>query len=159
MDFFPAKYVPWFRWLQNTPAGATIRDSPILFPSFMTVHLIGIAMLLGTILMMDLNLLGVAMRRQTAQEIGEQLKGWMLGGLALVLGSGGFLFVARALRCYRNPYFRWKMLLLALALAHHFSLHRRAVSAANGVVRRVAAGVSLALWFGAGLIGNIFTSF
>jgi hypothetical protein len=41
--------LPIFRAIQNTALGATVRDSPVLFPAVMTVHLIGLAMLIGTI--------------------------------------------------------------------------------------------------------------
>jgi hypothetical protein len=56
--------LPLFRAIQNTPLGSTIRNSPTLFPCVMTVHLVGLAMLVGTILLMDLGLLGTGMRRQ-----------------------------------------------------------------------------------------------
>jgi hypothetical protein len=154
--------LPWFRWLQNTPVGATIRDSPILFPCFMTVHLLGLAMLVGTILLMDLGLLGIGMRRQPVSEIAGQLRGWTLGGAALVLGSGAFLFAARAVRCYRNPYFHLKMILLLMAAIYHVTLHRQVILDAARIAparRKLTAAVSLLLWIGAGFAGQVFTAF
>jgi hypothetical protein len=154
--------LPLFRAIQNTPLGATIRDSPILFPGVMTIHLIGLAMLIGTILIMDLGLLEIGMRRQPVSEIALQLRSWTTCGAALVLGSGALLFTARAVRCYRNPYFHLKMLLLIVAAIHHLTMHRRVIRDAARIAparRKLAATVSLVLWIGAGFAGQVFTAF
>jgi hypothetical protein len=154
--------LPIFRAIQNTALGATVRDSPVLFPAVMTVHLIGLAMLIGTILMMDLGLLELGMRRQPVSEIAGQLRGWTASGAALVLVSGAVLFIARAVRCYRNPYFHLKMLLLIAAAIFHLTVHRRMIrdAAEMGPARRkLTASVSLLLWLGAGFAGQVFTAF
>ena len=154
--------LPIFRAIQNTPLGATIRDSPILFPSVMTVHLIGLAMLIGTILMMDLGLLEIGMRRQPVSEIALQLRGWTACGAALVIASGALLFTARAVRCYRNPYFHLKMLLLIVAAIFHLTLHHQTIRDAartSPARRKLTASVSLLLWIGAGFAGQVFTAF
>lgn len=154
--------LPIFRAIQNTALGATVRDSPVLFPGVMTVHLIGLAMLIGTILMMDLGLLELGMRRQPISEIAQQLRGWTASGAALVLASGAILFTARAVRCYRNPYFHLKMLLLILAAIYHLTVHRRVIRDAATIAparRKLTASVSLLLWFGAGFAGQVFTAF
>jgi hypothetical protein len=154
--------LPIFRAIQNTPLGATVRDSPVLFPGVMTVHLIGLAMLIGTILMMDLGLLGLGMRRQPVSEIALQLRGWTASGAALVLASGAILFTARAVRCYRNPYFHLKMLLLILAAIYHLTIHHRVIRDAGSITparRKLTASVSLLLWMGAGFAGQVFTAF
>jgi hypothetical protein len=154
--------LPIFRAIQNTLVGATIRDSPILFPCVMTIHLVGLAMLVGTILMMDLGLLGIGMRRQPVSEIASQLRGWTGWGAALVLGSGALLFTARAVRCYRNPYFHLKMLLLIVAAIYHLTAHRRVIEDAamlTAARRKWTASVSLFLWIGAGFAGQVFTAF
>ena len=153
-------WLPWFRWLQNTPIGAGIRESPVWFPLFMTVHLVGITMLVGTILLMDLGLLGIGMRRQAVSEIASQMKRWTIAGALLVVGSGAFLGMARAVRCYRNPYFHLKMALLIAAAIFHVTVHHRTIfEKATPMGRKVAGGVSLLLWLGAGFAGQVFTAF
>jgi uncharacterized membrane protein len=79
-----------------------------------------------------------------------------------VLGSGALLFTARAVRCYRNPYFHVKMILLILAAIHHLTLHRQAIQDEAGIApvqRKLAASISLLLWIGAGFAGQVFTAF
>jgi hypothetical protein len=154
--------LPWFRWLQNTPVGAGIRESPVWFPIFMTIHLTGITMLVGTILLMDLGLLGLGMKRQPVAEIASQMKRWTVAGALLVLGSGAFLGMARAGRCYRNPYFRGKMILLLAAAIFHVTTHRKVIfegALATPLHRKVTGAVSLLLWVGAGFAGQVFTAF
>ncbi len=154
--------LPVFRAIQNTPLGAAIRNSPVLFPCVITVHLVGLAMLVGSILIMDVGLLGVGMRRQPVSEIASQLRGWTAGGALLVLGSGALLFCARAVRCYRNPYFHLKMILLIAATIYHFTLHHRVIRDEARIepgLRKLAASVSLLLWIGAGFAGQVFTAF
>jgi hypothetical protein len=155
-------WLPIFRAIQDTPVGAAIRNSPVLFPLVITVHLAGLAMLIGTILMMDFGLLGIGMKRQPVSEIASQLRGWATLGATLVLISGAFLFMARAVRCYRNPYFHLKMLLLIVATVYHLTLHRRAIRDAALLTparRKLAASISLLLWIGAGFAGEVFTAF
>jgi hypothetical protein len=158
----PVNLLLLFRAIQNTPLGATVRNSPVLFPCVMTVHLVGLAMLVGTILAMDIGLLGIGMRRQPVSEIASQLQGWAATGAALVLASGAVLFTARAVRCYRNPYFHLKMILLIVAAIYHLTLHRRVIRDAARIApgrRKLAGSVSLLLWIGAGFAGQVFTAF
>ena len=54
------------QWLDQTAVGSTIRQSLWLFPAIETVHLLGMAALVGTISVLDLRLLGWAMRREAA---------------------------------------------------------------------------------------------
>jgi hypothetical protein len=85
-----------------------------------------------------------------------------LGGSVLLLVvmilSGIGLLWEEAMKCYYSPAFRWKMALLAAAVAFYFTLHRRAALRAgagtSSVPQRIIAVVSLLLWLGVGIAGR-----
>lgn len=115
------------------------------------LHLIGLTLLVGTIMMVDFTLLGLGIKRQPAALVAEELAPWTIAGLAIMLFTGPLNLASEAMRCYDSSPFWIKMGLLALALIFHFTVHRRVV-ASQPPVSRFTAGlvgcVSLSLWFG-----------
>ena len=82
---------------------------------------------------------------------------WMLVGMAVTIGSGSLLFVSEAMKCYGSPPFFVKMGFLFTALVFTFTLHRKLTKRNTPpppVWGKVAAGLSLFLWFGVGLAGR-----
>ena len=117
------------------------------FPMVESLHFMGFALSIGTIAMVDLRLLGIGMRRQTASELAADLHRLTWLGLAVMLITGPLMFSADAVRYHYNPSFQFKMICLMLALLFHVTLHRRAVrSGASPLLAKLAGGVSLALW-------------
>ena len=114
-----------------------------LFPVIQSIHLCGIALFVGTIILADLRLLGVALREHSAGEIARRLAPWTWTGLAIMLITGPVMFASDIPRYTRNPAFIFKMVVLLLALAFHFTIHRKAVAAGKG---RLAAILSMLLW-------------
>jgi hypothetical protein len=152
-----ASLLPAFEWLQHTYLGETIRHSASLIATLEIVHLLGLTLLLGTILMVDLSLLGLGIGRQPVSRIARELNGWTIAGLAVMLASGPFILISEAVRCYKTPAFWIKMALLAIAVAFHFTVHRKTVLAEPSAPHpgaRLVAGVSLALWIGVALAGK-----
>src|SRR5262245_61305275 len=94
------------------------------FPAIQSVHILGIALLVGSICLIDLHLLGIALRRRTVVELASTLSPWTSVGLLTVLVTGPLLFGADLHRYVINPAFVVKMVLLVLALATHFILPR-----------------------------------
>jgi hypothetical protein len=147
--------LPAFEWLQGTHIGETIRHSAALIALLEIVHLIGLAVLIGTILMVDLSLLGRGIGGQPASRIALELRKWTIAGLAIMLASGPLILTSEAVRCYKTPAFWVKMALLAIAIAFHFTVHRRvALADPPGASAKAVARVSLALWFGVALAGK-----
>src|SRR5262245_55890908 len=124
-----------------------IRQS-LLFPVIQSVHIIGLTILVGTICLVYLRLLVVGMRRQDVGDLVSNLAPWTSGGLLTVLITGPLLFGSDLIRYLNNPAFVLKMLLLAIALAGHFTLHRISLRGAKVTPARqkVAAVFSLILW-------------
>ncbi len=123
-----------------------------------TVHLLALAILGGAILIVDLRLLGIVLRRESAWVINRDLSRLLLGSIIVMIVSGIGLLSEEALKCYYSPAFRWKMVLLAAAVIFYFTLHRRALLN-NDIGKptlwsRAAAIISLTLWLGVGVAGR-----
>lgn len=147
--------VPLFQWLAHLPPGLWMRDSKWGFAIVEIAHLLGLAVLGGVILIVDLSLLGIGFRRQSASNLACELSPLFLGSLVVMVISGVLLVSAEAMKCYYHPAFRLKMLLFALALTFSFTLHRRTIrQGTKPLWSKAAAIVSLALWLGVGLAGR-----
>jgi hypothetical protein len=119
------------------------------FPVIQSVHILGIALLIGTIFLVNLRLLGLAITRRAVDSLASDLAPWTSAGLVTVLVTGPLLFGADLHRYVINPAFVAKMLLLALALATHFILPRN----------RLVAVLSLILWIGVVVAGRAIADF
>lgn len=151
-----------FQWLDHTPIGEALRSNPVLFPLVSIIHLLGLAMLVGTILMVDLGLLGVGMRRQPVWRVAGELQPFTWTGLAVMLVTGPILLTGEAITMYCNWAFWIKLSFVALAIVFYFTAHRRATSNTSSLSRkqmRSVAIVSLALWLCAGLAAKSINAF
>jgi len=154
--------LPVFEWMESTPVGQAIRHSASLIALLESIHLIGLTLLLGTILMVDLSLLGLGIGRTPASRIARELRGWTAAGLAIMLVSGPLILSSEAVRCYKTPAFWAKMALLALALVFHFSIHKHVVFEDPPAPRYRAAWtacLSLGLWTSVALAGKAIAIF
>src|SRR5271156_4638824 len=102
--------LPAIEKMPHTYLAQTIRHSAALIATLEIIHLIGMALLIGTILMVDLSLLGLGIGRHPASEIARGLRGWTMAGLAIMLASGPLILSSEAVRCYKTPAFWIKML-------------------------------------------------
>jgi uncharacterized membrane protein len=144
------------RWLEHTAVGASIRESLWLFPAIETVHLLGMAMLLGTVAAYDLRLLGCVMRQRRVSDLSRRLLPWCWLGFALQVVTGTLLFSSEAVKIYTNPAFRLKMLLILLSGVQALVFQRltyRNVStwdadAPTPASAKLAGCLSLLLWTG-----------
>jgi hypothetical protein len=107
-----------------------------LFPVIQSIHLIGISLFVGTIVLADLRALQLTLQRYAITEIREQLDPWNRAGLAIMLTTGPILFASDIPRYIRNPAFLVKMVLLLAALI--FSRSEKQT--------KLAALISIALW-------------
>lgn len=111
------------KWLDQTAVGAAVRESLWLFPAIETLHLLGMAALVGTVAVLDFRLLGWAMRQERVSALVRKLLPWAWAGFAVQVVTGGLLFSSEAVKVYSNPAFRLKMLLIFLAGIHAFIFH------------------------------------
>jgi hypothetical protein len=149
-------------WLEATAVASFIRESQYGFSAVVAVHILGLTLSAGTLLWVDLRLLGVAMRRSTISEVYRSLSPWFLAGFAVMFASGTSLFAAYATSAYGNLYFRIKMTAIALAAVNAVVFHvatERSRGNWDAAVRppasaRVAGFVSIVLWMTVILAGR-----
>jgi hypothetical protein len=150
--------LPLFQWASQAPIFAVMRDSKWGFAVVEMVHLLALASFGGTLLVIDLGVLGIGLRPRPVSNIARGLARLFLGSLVLTVVSGALLVSAEAMKCFYHPAFRVKMLLFLLALTFNFTLHRKLVEGQTGagltVWSKVSAVVSLALWFSVGVAGR-----
>jgi hypothetical protein len=114
------------RWLENTPWGVTVRGSSWMYPVVLWVHFIGLSVWLGTSLAVDLRLMGVGPRRQTAVELSNGLCAWNWIGFAVAFLGGFLLLSAEATTYITNTGFRLKLAVLTpLALIWHVVVQKK----------------------------------
>src|SRR5215472_14035592 len=93
------------QWLDQSSVGTAIRQSLWLFPAIETVHLLGMATLVGTITVLDLRLLGWAARQQPVSRFAVRLIPWAWIGFGVQVVTGVLLFSSEAVKIYGNPAF------------------------------------------------------
>lgn len=144
--------LPLFEWFYATGVGETIRNSVWLFPVIEAFHLIGLGIIGGTVLLVNLRLLGVGLTRQPVAQLSAEVQPWMLGALALMFASGIPLFLSEATKAYYSFAFWVKMVSLFLVLLFTFTIHRRVTQSSLTIDRpdlaKLTGIVSLVLWFG-----------
>jgi hypothetical protein len=150
--------LPWFVALGHSALGLFMQTSKWGFAAVETVHLLALAILGGAVLIVDLRLLGVILRLESARVVGRDLSRLLLGSLVVMIFSGIAMLSEEVLKCYNSPAFRWKMALLATAVLFYFTLHRQALLHTDkgrpDVWSRTVAIVSLTLWLGVGVAGR-----
>jgi hypothetical protein len=147
--------LPLFQWFETTSIGTVVRESLWIFPVIQCGHLLALALLGGTVLVVDLRLLGLGLQSEPVSELSRKVHPWMAGALMGMIATGVPMFLSEALKCYYSPPFWYKMALLVLAVLFAFTVRRRVLAAPPGAVRyRATAVVSLALWFGVGFSGR-----
>jgi hypothetical protein len=150
--------LPFFEWCESTAIGAAIRNSLWLFPVIESVHLLALALIGGAVLVVDLRLLGLGLRRQPVAQLARDVQPWLAGGLAVMLASGFLLFLSEAIKCYYSAAFRTKMSFLLPALVFTWTIRRRVAAAAESGAKplrnRLVAGISLTLWSIVGAAGR-----
>lgn len=111
-------------WVDSTRLSAIVRQSNWLFSTLDTIHTLGIVLVAGTILLVDLRLLGLGLRSVPVSQLVDRIVPATLWGFSLMLLSGSLLFSSEAVKMYHSPAFRIKMILLALAGLNAFIFHR-----------------------------------
>ena len=148
----------FFSWCENTWLGEAIRASNWLFPAIESLHLLGLAVIGGAVLLMNLRLLGWGFQRQPAARLWRDTLPWLVSSLAVMLLTGVLLFTSEAIKLYYHEAFWVKMVSLALSILFTFTVVRRAALAETGRVsplwNRAVAVISMVLWSGVGVGGR-----
>jgi hypothetical protein len=150
--------LPFFQWCENSGVGETIRSSSWLFPVIESVHLLGLAVIGGAVLVVDLRLLGFGLRRQPVAQLAMDAQRWLIASLIVMLVTGSMLFTSEAIKCYYHIAFWVKMTSLLLAIIFTFTVRRKVTMADETRIRplwsKLVALISVALWSGVGVGGR-----
>ena len=146
----------FFEWLADTSWSVDLHESQYAYPLIESIHVWTMAVFFGSVVMFDLRLLGVTMRKVPASEVVDRLLPLTIAAFVIMVISGTLLFFAIPLRSYQSIFFRFKMLLLLVAGLNVWIFHSRvypkvATWDVDGVpprAARVAGAVSLTLWIG-----------
>ena len=124
-----------------------------LYPSVEIVHIVGIAILVGSIAVLDVRLLGIS-RSLSVRRLAAHVLPWTLASFALIVPSGLAMFAAHASDLISNPAFALKLSLVGLAAANAAVFHTGVFRSAGNwdvdvlppLAARAAGAASLLIW-------------
>ena len=133
-----------------------------LFPFLESIHVVAAAMVVGSILWVDMRLLGEASTRYPISTLNRELVPWTWGAFTVAAITGLGMFITRAASHVLNPAFQWKIFLLALAglnmIYFHYRIYRYIGEWDDAVATptqlKITGGLSLILWAGVMLAGR-----
>ena len=149
---------PFFRWVDETSLSKVINDSKWLFPAIEGVHIVALALLFGTVIVLNLRLLGIGVRQRASSELLRELQPWTLVSLIVILVTGVLLFAAEATKSFHSTPFRIKMVLLVTAIVFHYTISQRLVGRDDAqphpFLTKGSAVFAILLWVSVGFAGR-----
>jgi hypothetical protein len=141
-------------WLDSTSLAVFIRESPWTFPAIEAIHVIALALVVGTIAIIDLRLLGFASTHRAFTELSGEVLPWTWSAFVFAATTGVLMFVSQPLGYYENSAFRIKIVLLLLAglnmmvfqLITHRGVSRWDRAASVPLSGKLAGALSLIFW-------------
>lgn len=122
-----------------------LRASPYAYPTLETLHIVGIALVFGTLWIVDLAILGW-LRGIDAAHLARRVLPWTLTGFLLAAASGLTMFTTNVGDLIANPAFVLKMALLLVAGTNAAALHARGAIDVTRRATRLQAGLSILVW-------------
>lgn len=144
--------------VQDTAVAAAVRGDTAgtewLFPIVETGHVLALAVVFGSVAMIDLRLLGLSARGASVQKLAREVLPWTWGAFVLAAICGSLMFISKADVYFANHEFRMKFLAMLLAgvnmLVFQFGAFRRVAEwdarQPPPAAARIAGGLSLLLW-------------
>lgn len=153
----------WAAVLQVSELSRALRASLWLYPMVNAGHLIGMGLLVGATVPLDLRLLGL-WRSLPVEPMTRVLVPTAVVGLLLAVANGSLLFASRPLDYVHEPLFGFKLGLVALAIVNALALRRlpwalgwRETAAGQPAPRaaRWAGALSITLWLTVIIVGRL----
>lgn len=149
-------------WLESSAFAVSIAESAWLFPIIESLHVIALALVVGSIAVVDLRLLGLASKKRLVTELSAEMLPLTWSAFAMAAVTGLLLFCSNATGYLDNVLFQVKLLLLLLAAANmgvfHLMAYRSVAQWDQGPVipagARIAGGLSLAIWISIIIVGR-----
>lgn len=148
--------------LETSSLATGIRNSLYWFPLIESVHVIGLTMLFGTILIIDLRLLGLASTQRRFTAIATDVFKWTWLAFVVTAATGALMFITNADTYFYSGHFQVKMALLVLSglnmlvfeVTARQSVHSWDRDRAAPAAGRIVAALSLGLWIGVIVLGR-----
>lgn len=149
--------------VEDSGLGRAVLNSVWMFPTFETVHLSAMVVLVGSISAFDLRLLGFALRRRSVSELAERLLPVTWGAFGVMVLTGALIFTSQAASRYcDNDAFQIKMLLILLAglnmSVFHFTIYRSVgkwdIHTSTPIWAKIVGSLSVLLWAGVVVAGR-----
>src|SRR5580698_657797 len=150
------------QWIQFTAFFTALRGSANVYPIIMSLHMIGIALFGGMILMTDLRLLGWAMTKRSVSDVVDQFRVPKRWGLLLTATCGILMAGSKAEEYYYNTFFRTKLILFAVVIVTELVFYRSVYADPAALDRapaipgnaKLAAAISMLLWISIACCGR-----
>ena len=143
---------PYFQAMNDSNLAKYISESLWIYPLDQAIHLLFLALFAGSILILDIRLLGFGMREQPVAKVARDSTPWVIIGFLGLVVTGIPQLIQNAMREYYSDFFWIKMYVLPFSLIYTFTVRRMVAQADEGrvspVVQKVVGLVSLLLWFG-----------
>src|SRR5882757_3107844 len=117
--------------LENTSIGASMRGEvgwPWLFPTVETLHVISLALVFGSIVSVDLRLVGLASRNSAVSKLSKEVLPYTWTAFICAVVTGTLMFISKAHIYFYNLQFQLKFLCMFLAgvnmAVFHFGAYR-----------------------------------
>jgi hypothetical protein len=148
-----------FALLAYDPATNPLNNNEWSFPLAECIHIASFALSIGTIAVVDMRLLGIGLRHQSAAQLTRDTGLWTMAGLITVILSGLAIFSSDPRHYYYNESFRFKVTVLLIGILYNYTIHRKvALTNPGPVVGAMVGGVSILLWL-AVVAGGLFIAF
>jgi hypothetical protein len=141
--------------ISTSPIGLYIAEDPVAFPWIEVVHVISLVIVFGSILLVDLRLLGAASRDYPVNILGRTILPITWVAFSGAVLTGALLFSSNPYGYWGNTAFKAKMVLLLLAglnmAIFHLFTQRKGRMDVPGVLpagARLAGLLSIAIWIG-----------
>jgi hypothetical protein len=142
------------QWIFLTPLSVSIRESIWVDPILTVLHCVGVLFVAGTIVVVDLRLLGFGMRRSPVSSVVSQVVPWTLAGFAFMFVTGSLLAWSEPVKLYHSLFFPWKLVFIAIAglnaLLFHYGIYRGVgawdTASLTPARARMAGVVSIVCW-------------
>mgnify|MGYP001169037610 FL=1 len=112
-------------WLSETSWSISLVESLYLYPWIESTHVLSICFFVGTLIFVDLRLMGILFTNVPISEMNRRILPWTIFGFILMVITGLLLFYAIPVRSYQNVFFRFKIFLILLAGLNMYLFHRQ----------------------------------
>jgi hypothetical protein len=141
-------------YFEDSALADNIRENDLLFPLVESVHVLSICLVVGSILVVDLRLLGLASINRPVSRVTNGILPLTWSAFAVAVASGSLLFISNATKYLENGYFVAKILLICAAglnmVVFHFisarDLPKWEKEKTLPFSARLAGGLSILLW-------------